>query len=60
MQQLTSYNTRQGSRLGTEVSFPVAGTSIVTSSLYGEWEAELYLDGEPMACAVRNPFVIAE
>jgi len=60
VQQLTSYNTRQGARLGTVMSFPVAGTSIVTSSLYGEWEAELYLDGEPMACAVRNPFVIAE
>jgi len=60
VQVLEPYSTRQGTRLGTVLTFPVAGTSIVTSSLYGEWEAEVYLDGEGMTCAVRNPFVIAE
>ena len=29
---------------------PVAGTSIITSSLYGMWEARPQLDGNPISC----------
>jgi hypothetical protein len=36
-----------------DVSFPVAGSSIVTSSLYGQWRAEVHMDGQEKACS--NP-----
>jgi hypothetical protein len=28
------------------VTLPVAGTTIVTNSLYGDWKVEAFLDGE--------------
>ena len=33
-----------------DVSFPVAGSTIVTSSLYGRWNVEVYLDGAADPC----------
>jgi hypothetical protein len=41
-------------------TLPVAGTSIVTSSLYGDWNAEVFLDGAVEPCGVRAPFRIME
>jgi hypothetical protein len=39
--------------------FPVAGTTIVSSSLYGEWKVEAFLDGErTVACTKPISFVI--
>jgi hypothetical protein len=32
----------------------------VSSSLYGRWEVELLLDGQPMTCKVRNTFILTE
>jgi hypothetical protein len=40
------------------VTLPVAGTPIVTSSLYGPWTAEALLDGETVSCE-RAKFTIA-
>jgi hypothetical protein len=37
---------------------PVAGTTIVNSSLYGTWRVEAYLEGEPAACVKPRTFVI--
>jgi hypothetical protein len=37
---------------------PVAGTTIVSSSLYGTWKAEAYVEGERNACAKARSFVI--
>jgi hypothetical protein len=39
-----------------EVVFPVAGSSIVTSSLYGRWNVEVYLDRDAEACGRRTFF----
>jgi hypothetical protein len=37
---------------------PVAGTSIMTSSLYGAWRAEAYLDGGLKPCGPAKTFTI--
>ena len=44
-----------------EVLFPVAGTAIVTSSLFGRWQIEVFLDGGPKPCrGGRTTFIITE
>jgi len=43
-----------------EVVFPVAGSSIVTSSLYGRWNVEVSLDGADEACGGRTFFHLRE
>jgi hypothetical protein len=42
------------------VSFPVAGTTIVTSSLYGRWKVELFLDGDSERCGRPTFFHLEE
>jgi len=37
-------------------TLPVAGTSIVSSSLYGRWTAVAYLDGSTEACVAPRAF----
>ncbi len=39
---------------------PVAGTSITTSSLFGRWSVEPYLDGETAPCGPAVRFTIQE
>jgi hypothetical protein len=39
-------------------TFPVAGTTIVNSSLYGTWRVEAFFAGERAACAKPRAFVI--
>ena len=39
---------------------PVAGTSIVHSSLYGKWTAEAYLDDETESCGRSRVFFIRQ
>jgi hypothetical protein len=41
-------------------NLPVAGTSIVASSLYGRWKAEAFLDSGLAACGAPARFVITE
>lgn len=41
-------------------SLPVAGTTIVTSSLYGRWRAEAYVDDGSSPCARPRSFIIRE
>lgn len=43
-----------------DVSFPVAGSAIVTSSLYGEWSVEVVMDGASTPCPERTRFVIVQ
>lgn len=43
-----------------EVPFPVAGTSIVSSGLYGTWRIETWLDGASQACPGRTSFKLTE
>lgn len=39
-------------------TLPVAGTTIVASSLYGEWQVEAHLDGSESVCSRPQKFVI--
>ena len=43
-----------------DVSFPVAGSTIVTSSLYGRWAVEVYLDGAADPCGKPTFFHLRE
>jgi hypothetical protein len=43
-----------------EARFPVAGTSITLSSLYGLWTVQAYLDGQPASCGPAARFTIEE
>jgi hypothetical protein len=40
------------------VTLPLAGTAIVSNSLYGTWQAQLYLDGAETPCADPVTFTI--
>ena len=41
-----------------EVTMPLAGTAIVSNSIYGDWKVDLYLDDAQQACADRVSFRI--
>ena len=41
-------------------TLPVAGTSIMTNSLYGQWRVEPYLDGEAEPCGPPRSFAIGQ
>ena len=43
------------------LNLPVAGSNIMTSSLYGRWKVEVFLDGERPPCRVQETiFYISE
>jgi len=48
----------RGSSPSAGVRLPVAGSAITGSSLYGEWSAVPYLDGETEPCGATGRFVI--
>lgn len=53
--------TANGARsFGVPVRLPVAGTSIVTNSLYGRWTAQAFVNGDPVKCSEPLSFVIEE
>ncbi len=43
-----------------DVSFPVAGSAIVTNSLYGRWRVEVYMDGASKPCPGETVFFIRQ
>lgn len=50
---------RENPKRTAAATLPVAGTTIVTNSLYGQWRVEAYLDGErDTACARPVSFAI--
>jgi hypothetical protein len=52
-------NRRVAKQQTASAMLPVAGTTIVSSSLYGVWKVEAFLDGETsVACAKPSSFVI--
>lgn len=53
-----STGTRRGRYQMLTTTLPVAGTSIVTSSLYGTWKVEAFLDGATGRCTAPRKFVI--
>jgi hypothetical protein len=44
--------------MAASATFPVAGTDIVSSGLYGRWRVEGYLDGAEQRCAPAAPFTL--
>lgn len=60
VQQLTPVTRAGGTAYETSLSFPVGGTAIVTSSLYGMWRVEVLLDGVPASCEILNVFWLQE
>jgi hypothetical protein len=44
--------------LAASTAFPVAGTDIVSSGLYGRWRVEAYLDGAEQRCAPAAWFTL--
>jgi len=52
---------RAGEPLRFQVSatLPVAGTTIMTDGLYGQWKVEPWLDGSATPCGVAKAFVIS-
>jgi hypothetical protein len=47
-------------KLGVAVRLPVGGTSISLHSLWGQWSARAYVDGEALPCAADATFTITE
>jgi hypothetical protein len=60
VQVLQSIKRGGGQGVFAEVTLPVAGTSIVSNSLYGEWTAEAVVEDEGAACAQPMTFTITE
>jgi hypothetical protein len=54
----TSYKGVEYSRI--DLMMPVGGTSIVTSSLYGQWRVEAFVDGNAVACGRATTFTITQ
>jgi hypothetical protein len=57
---LTSIRRGNGQGMFAAVTLPVAGTSIVSNSLYGEWKAEAFVADEIAPCAQRASFTITQ
>jgi hypothetical protein len=47
-----------GSQAKVEVPFPVAGTDIVSSGLYGAWKVEAFLDNAAKPCLKAATFTL--
>lgn len=43
-------------RQRVRATLPVAGTSIVTASLFGRWRVEVHIDGAPRSCGTPATF----
>jgi hypothetical protein len=56
--QNESSGRRQSKRSFAVATLPVAGTTIVTSSLYGTWRVEAHLDGGTSPCGRAQQFTI--
>ena len=57
---LTEVTYEKNKHLLVKTALPVAGTPIITNSLYGQWRAEAYVDDEPVGCAKPVLFTIAQ
>lgn len=51
---------RMSPKRTAEATLPVAGTTIVTNSLYGEWRVEAYFDGARETACARPVFFVIE
>jgi hypothetical protein len=44
---------------GASLRLPVAGTSIITASLYGTWRVKARVDGQPADCGTETFFTLS-
>lgn len=58
--EISSTGTGWKRHAAVSTTLPVAGTSIVSSSLYGKWTAEAFVDGSLSPCGATARFVIRE
>jgi hypothetical protein len=59
-QQLVAVKTSVGRAYQVTARLPVAGTSIMTSSLYGKWKVVPHLDGSLKPCGAATVFSITQ
>jgi hypothetical protein len=59
-QELVLVKTSVGRGYQVQARLPVAGTSIMTSSLYGKWRVVPHLDGSLKACGKATAFSITQ
>lgn len=59
-QSLVAVKTSAGRGYQVTARLPVAGTSIMTSSLYGKWKVVPHLDGSSKACGKASTFSITQ
>lgn len=59
-QLLQEVTTSNGKQLRVFVQLPVAGTPIVSNSMYGTWSAQAYVDDAPVACSKPSHFQITQ
>lgn len=59
-QELVLVKTSVGRGYQVQARLPVAGTSIMTSSLYGKWKVVPHLDGSLKACGRATVFSITQ
>jgi hypothetical protein len=55
---LASVEGTDGVFYSVDFAFPVAGTDIVSTGLYGNWKVEPFLDGQPGPCAATTSFSV--
>jgi hypothetical protein len=59
-QPLVAVKTSAGRAYQVTTRLPVAGTSIMTSSLYGKWKVVPHLDGNLKPCGAATAFTITQ
>ena len=57
---LSSVGVGNSGNMAIPVHLPVAGTPIVTNSLYGTWSATVFIDNETLPCAKSAQFSISQ
>lgn len=57
-QMLSATTYQNAQHLRAAARLPVAGTQIVTNSLYGTWSAQVFIDGESKPCSSAATFTI--
>jgi hypothetical protein len=60
VQVLTSINHGGGRGMFAKVTLPVAGTPIISNSLYGTWKAEAVVEDEIAPCSLPAQFTITQ
>ena len=58
--QLSSTSYKSKGYLRLKSTLPIAGTPVITSSLYGNWSAVAYIDKDSAPCAATAQFTVSQ